>query len=100
MQIHPGASKKCNLTYIIQCSNCLLEGKVTQYYGETHRTFWDRIIEHKKALKTKDTSYGVAWHWLNDHPELLELPLFTYKVGKVCRSSIETQIWEEIEIAT
>ena len=59
-----------------------------------------RILEHKKALETKDTSYGVARHWLNDHPDLVEPPLFTYKVSKVCRSSIERQIWEGIEIAT
>ena len=69
-----------NVTYSIVCQECKIEGRLRQYIGETHRTYWDRAKEHTKALKDKDTSYGIMKHWVEEHPELTEPPNYKFQV--------------------
>ena len=87
-----------NVTYSIVCQECKIEGRLRQYIGETHRTYWDRAKEHTKALKDKDTSYGIMKHWVEEHPELTEPPNYKFQVTQTQQTSLNRQIWEALNI--
>ena len=94
----PGSCKKKNLTYTIQCIPCKTLGIVAKYHGESSRTFWDRSRDHENALKNHNTKYAVVVHWDQFHPEMEVAPEYTYKVSRVCQTSLERQMWEAMEI--
>ena len=75
---------------------CKSQGKSRYYWGESHRSGWDRSLDHLNALKRRDESYAVVKHWLKDHPE--NQPQYEFKVMRSFRSSLERQIWESIFI--
>ena len=58
----PGQCKTANITYQIQCTDCLEKETKALYVGESARAFFDRSGDHIKALKTKNTTYGVVRH--------------------------------------
>ena len=70
--------------------NCLQDGKITKYVGESGCSWWDRSREHAQALKSKNTKYTLVKHWLNEHTNLEEPPIF--------KSAIHRQISESIII--
>ena len=72
----PGSCKRLNVTYRITCTDCKENGKRRHYIGETHRSFWDRAMDHYDALNEKNESYGVVKHWMEEHP----VPLCSDKV--------------------
>ena len=37
-------------------------------------------------------------HWIENHPEMLDPPKFKFEVKRKCRSSLERQIWEALDI--
>jgi len=47
-----------NLIYLISCKKC---GK--QYVGETYRTFKERMKEHQRYIRNKDTSQTTGCHF-------------------------------------
>ena len=55
-----GACRKHSVVYRITCLTCKAEGRSKQYWGETHRTAWDRSRDHLQALRTKDDTYAVV----------------------------------------
>ena len=67
--------------------------------GETGRSLFERSSEHlDDALNHRDSSH--IWkHWADCHPDLLEQPLFKFKVIKVHKSSLDRQIHEAIKIS-
>ena len=67
------------------------------YWGETHRTWWDRALEHRIALRSDDQSNALAKHMALHHPE--EMPNFEYKVDKCHKGSLNRQIREAIMIS-
>ena len=94
----PGSCKRRNATYVVECGECKLEGIKSKYHGETHRTLWDRFSEHENAIKKLDKSNALAAHWLEWHLEAPNPPNFIYSVSKICKTSLERQIWEGVEI--
>ena len=64
----PGHCKVPNITYSIECLECSKVGKRAQYIGESSRTFYDRNLDHKRALTSQNSTYGVVRHWM-DHPQ-------------------------------
>ena len=74
----PGSCRKRNVTYFIECAICSNEGKRSIYWGETHRTWWDRFSQHKRALETGDEMYAVVKHMMNNHSEME--PVISFKV--------------------
>ena len=67
------------------------------YWGESHRSGWDRASDHQKALKTQNKAYAIVKHQLNDHNEE-EVPNFQFNVVQSFTSSLERQIREAIAI--
>ena len=71
-------------------------GKTSVYWGESHRTWWDRSREHHQALLSGNKSYAIVKHQEIHHPE--STPNFTFKLNKSWPSSLQRQIWEAMMI--
>ena len=75
---------------------CQGEGKVRRYWGESHRSGWDRSRDHADALRSRDETYAVVKHWVKDHPE--GQPSYKFEVMRSFKSSLERQVMESIQI--
>ena len=75
---------------------CQTQGQKKVYYGESHRSAWDRSEDHRNAIRTQNEEYAIVKHWKNDHQN--EKPNFQFEVVKAFRSSLERQINEAILI--
>ena len=64
------------------------------YWGESHRTMYDRFFEHKIALRTKDESNALAKHMNVHHPE--DLLAMVFKVDKSWKNPLGRYIRESI----
>ena len=86
-----GSCKVRNLTYSIECLECN-----HIYWGESHRTWYDRSQEHGTALKNMDEKNPLVKHQMLHHPG--RSPNFKFKVDKTWKSSLGRQIREAILI--
>ena len=57
---------------------CQVKGKKKLYWGESHRSAWDRSMDHLEALRTRNDSYAGVKHWMTDH--IGEKPDFKFEV--------------------
>ena len=64
-----GNCLKRNVTYKVKSSL-----RPFLFIGETHRTFFDRSLEHTKALQEEDKENALVKHQKLHHPE--EAPFF------------------------
>ena len=85
----PGQCKTASVTYQIVCINCQEKGQKAIYIGESARTFYDRARDHEKALKAKNTTYGVVRHWQECHSDMLDPPKYSYKFLKKHRTYLK-----------
>ena len=76
---------------------CHKLGKRKVYWGESHRSGWDRSSDHMEALKKMNQKYAIVKHLINDHSPGQE-PDFQFKVVRSFQSSLERQIREAIAI--
>ena len=92
-----GSCKARNITYSISCNLCTKEGEKAVYWGESHRTWWDRAENHRVALDTGDLDYAVVKHMVNKH----QGAQWDYKfdLHKSWKTSLERQIMEAIKIS-
>ena len=95
-KVKEGSCLKHNVIYKITCLTCHTQGQKKVYYGESHRSAWDRSEDHRNAIRTQDDSYAIVKHWTNDHQG--EEPNFQFEVVRAFRSSLERQISEAILI--
>ena len=91
-----GSCLKANVTYNITCQICAEQGILQQYWGESHRTWWDRFQDHKRALENLGEKYATVKHHLNHHANVP--PNFKYKLHKTWKSTLERQVGEALEI--
>ena len=94
-----GKCKTRNMVYSISCQTCQeVDKKISHYIGETHRTFFDRSIEHLKGLESRTESNALFKHWQIYHKELQEPPDFRFKCLKTFKTSTERQVAEAVFI--
>ena len=74
--------------------DCNKQGIEALYIGESSRSFYDRALDHEKALK----NYGIVKHWQECHPESETHPEYQYKLIKKHRTCPERQICEALTI--
>ena len=94
----PGFCKIAGITYQIECQECKEKGIKAIYIGETNRTYYDRALNHRQALKNKDSSYGIVRHWKDVHPNLDEPPRYNFTQLKRHKTCLERQIFEALAI--
>ena len=87
-----GNCLKRNVTYKIKCGLCPF-----LYIGETHRTFFDRSLEHSKALQEDDPNNALVKHMKLHHPG--EEPVFNFHLHRVWKTSLARQIGEALAIS-
>ena len=95
-QTKEGSCRKHNVVYKITCMTCQVKGKRKLYWGESHRSAWDRSMDHLEALRVRNENYAVVKHWLSDHKG--EKPNYKFEVHSSFRTSLERQITEAILI--
>ena len=86
------------MVYEITCLDCKSKGKRARYVGESHRSYWDRSLEHLADLRTKNDKNSLVKHWQECHGEQDVPPKYSFNVLKKCRTSLQRQIWEAILI--
>ena len=94
----PGFCKIAGITYQIECQECKEKEIKAIYIGETNRTYYDRALNHRQALKNKDSSYGIVRHWKDVHPNLDEPPRYNFTQLKRHKTCLERQIFEALAI--
>ena len=94
----PGRCRSRNATYSITCINCKAEGVDCQYFGETHRSTFDRLGEQQRLLEQQDPKSALWSHQRDEHLNDSD-PNFLYKVLKTYKTSTERQAGEAILIA-
>ena len=77
---------------------CLEDGVVSSYIGETHRTLWDRMIEHESGNRNKERETPLGRHWIEHHPNRDTPPETSHEVISKHHTSTQRQIWEAIKI--
>ena len=68
------------------------------YYGESSRSFQERIAEHVKDADTFSQKSHVIKHWMKDHRDENTKPPFAYKVIKKYKDCLSRQVGEAIKI--
>ena len=98
-QTKEGSCRAKGCTYQIACLGCRTENRKTVYIGETHRTLWDRIGEHREALKQQKETSCLHRHWQDyHHSDQGDNPKYEVKVLKTFRSATERQVSEALSI--
>ena len=93
-----GSCRHSNIVYTISCVTCAVEGRRRVYHGESHRTLYERTVEHWEGLRDQ-TEDSVLWrHWREEHSDRETAPDYSVKVAEKCRSSTERQIKESLII--
>ena len=85
-----------NLTYEIVCNLCQEKGVRSVYWGESHRTWWDRFREHQDALANKNTDYAIVKHMAIHHPG--STPDYSYRANRSWKTSLERQLGDALLI--
>ena len=87
----PGSCKARNITYSVTCNRCR-----AVYWGESHRTWYDRSQDHARDIRTGAETNAMVKHQQNHHPN--ETPEFSYKLDRAWKTSLQRQIREGIKI--
>ena len=87
------------MVYNITCVDCKVEGVDAQYWGETHRSMWDRQVEHLQDLQHKKEESPLVKHWTEVHRGKSTPPIFSHKVVSSHRTACDRQIAEALAIA-
>lgn len=102
-----GKCRKTNILYNITCLKCLEKGDKTQYWGESSRSGYMRVAEHRQDLFNLDEGSHMMRHMMKFHTEVdLENPenrkaekFFKMEMVRQFRTAMDRQISEALAIA-
>ena len=86
-----GQCRSRNVNYSVYCLKC----KHT-YWGETHRTLFDRVQEHLDDIANSEEKNAMVKYMAIYHPN--ESPDFSFKLHKSSKTSLACQIGDALEI--
>ena len=93
----PGICGKKGVVYKFSCITCKEGGKEAIYHGESSRTLWERMQEHKKKLEKMDDDSPLVEHLIEVHGEGA-VPNFKLELVKAFRKPLERQVYEGVKI--
>ena len=70
-----------------------------KYIGESSRTLYERVGEHRAALRRWDESSFMFKHWALKHPNLDTPPEFKFKVLRKHDGPLGRLVHEAVEIS-
>ena len=100
-----GTCRVKNVVYEDICLTCKDNNKSSRYIGESHRTMFQRGLEHVADVSNLGKISHIRDHIQAEHPELihrlLEAPntLFSMQLIKPARTALSRQIREAVEIS-
>ena len=68
------------------------------YVGESSRSLYERTKEHMDDAKKDAPESHIRKHWIECHPEMVEMPVFKFKIVKSFRDSLSRQVAEGVRI--
>ena len=68
------------------------------YYGESSRSLYERSREHMKDAKDFDSGSHIVKHWMNEHPDTEECPVFSFSILNRFKDCLSRQVAEAITI--
>ena len=91
-----GICRRENLTYVMTCGTCSVNGVRKVYWGETSRTLYQRGKEHWSAYLSESDKSALHKHCLLDHPQIS--PDWKIKVYNYHQRPLRRQIEEGVLI--
>ena len=87
------------VVYKLTCTECKDKGMVTEYYGESAGTCYDRGCDHEDMVKRKVATYPIVGHYMEDHPGVGNMPyqmtVIKFERKKLSRQAREGQVITE-----
>ena len=68
------------------------------YFGESSRSLYERSREHLKDASEFDSGSHIVKHWMNEHPDTEECPVFSFSILSKFRDCLSRQEAEAITI--
>ena len=68
------------------------------YVGESSRSLYERTKEHMDDAKKDAPESHIRKHWRECHSEMVEMPVFKFKIVKSFRDSLSRQVAEGVRI--
>ena len=94
-----GKCKARNVIYKVECTQCKVEGNTGVYWGESHRTLWDRTSEHLANLRRGEDSSPLVKHWKEVHASRDTPPHYTFHLVGVHQDALSRQLGEALMIS-
>ena len=110
---NPENRQNCRMQNILYETKCLVcnpsEGKEDGvnrkkagrngiYYGESSRSFHERMVEHVRDADKFSSKSHIIKHWMLSHQDLDQRPPFAFKVINKYKDCLSRQIGEAIKI--
>ena len=100
--------KSQSILYESKCTRCNPSKKKTSssqelprkgiYFGESSRSLYERSREHLKDAADFDSGSHIVKHWMNEHPDMEECPVFSFSILSRFRDCLSRQVAEAITI--
>jgi hypothetical protein len=91
-----GVCRRENLTYVMTCGTCSVNGVRKVYWGETSRTLYQRGKEHLSAYLSESDKSALHKHSLLEHPQ--SPPDWKIKVHNYHQRPLRRQVEEGVLI--
>merc|ERR1711954_206549 len=86
------------VVYKFTCLACQKEGAEAHYFGETSKSMFERIDQHRKQIEKRDNNSPMIEHHEETHRED-EKPEFKVEMVRSFQKPLERQVFEGIKIA-
>ena len=94
--------KRRNIVYSHSCNRCKTEGKTAVYWGQTSKSLGERSHQHDKELTTRSQKSHAYQHYIECHPEALNMDMdpsqWTWAVHSSPRTCFERVVNEAVKI--
>ena len=92
--VYEGVCNMCEETHRLDRS----QPHKGKYIGQTARTLYERCDEHVKSYKRMDKSSFMFKHWATCHSDVLDPPVFSFKVLKCHKDPLTRMVHEALSI--
>jgi hypothetical protein len=75
-----------------------MAGRRGIYYGETSRSFQERMSEHLSDAEKFHPKSHITKHWMTEHREEQQIPLFAFSIVQKYKDCLSRQIGEAVKI--
>ena len=89
---------KCVICNPAETSSRQEESRKGIYLGESSRSLYERSKEHFKDVESFDSGSHMIKHWMNEHPDMINCPEFSFSNKARFTDCLSRQVAEAISI--